>query len=126
MSTVAFAPLTAAETAFKTIVWTPLIQAGELYLDGLQAAIPVLDVSFIQDLEADALNALTDYIFNVIVMTIDVTAIQLVKPEQQAAWQTASAKLEILAQEQGVNSSAYQQALSDSAAAFAKFVHSGP
>jgi hypothetical protein len=126
MSTLAFQPLTDVEQAFKTIVWTPLITAGEIYLDTLQAPIPVLDLPFIQDLEKDALNALTDYLFNQFVLFIDVTAIKLVKAEQQNAWANASAQLSIIASQQGVNSDAYKSALATSAADFAKFVHDGP
>jgi hypothetical protein len=125
MSTIAYQPLTDVENAFKTIVWLPLIKTGEVALAGVEATIPVLDLPFFQGLEDDAINAIADWAFNQLVQLIDVEAIVLVKAEQQNAWATASAKLSILAASQGVNSDAYKQALADSAADFAKFVHSG-
>jgi hypothetical protein len=126
MSTIAFQPLTDVEKAFKAIVWDPLIKTGEVALAGAQASIPVLDLPIFTELEDDAIQAITDWAFNQLVELIDVTAIKLVKAEQQSAWETASAKLEILAAEQGVNSSAYQEALATEAADFAKLVHAGP
>jgi hypothetical protein len=55
-----------------------------------------------------------------------VTSIQLVGAERQAVWASANEQLAIIAQEKGVSSSEYQQALATAAADFAKFVHQGP
>jgi hypothetical protein len=126
MTTSAYRPLTDAENAFKIIVWTPLIKMGEVALAGVEASIPVLDLPVFQDLEDDAINAITDALFNQIVLFIDVTAIKLVNAELQTKWATASEALALIAQEQGANSSAYQTALQAAASDFAAFVHTGP
>lgn len=126
MTTSAFPALTDAENAFKTIIWTPLIKLGEVALDGMQATIPVIDWSIFEDLEDDAINAITDAIFNQLVLFIDVTAIKLVNAELQTKWATASEALTLIAQEQGVTSNAYQTALATAASDFAAFVHTGP
>jgi hypothetical protein len=126
MTTSAYPALTDAENAFKQIVWTPLIKMGEVALDGVQATIPVIDSSIFEGLEDDAINAITDALFNQIVLFIDVTVIKLKNAELQTKWTTASEALTLIAQEQGVTSSAYQTALSTAASDFASWVHTGP
>lgn len=126
MTTSAYKPLTDAENAFKIIVWTPLIKLGEVALTGVESTIPVIDLPIFQDLEDDAINAITDALFNQLVLFIDVTAIKLVNAELQSKWATASESLALIAQEQGVTSIVYQTALSLAASDFAAFVHTGP
>jgi hypothetical protein len=126
MTTIAYAPLTTAETVFKTLIWTPLVVTGEVALDGLQAGLPVLDLGIFQGLEDDAIQAITDAIFNQLVLFIDVTAIKLVNAELQNKWAVASESLALIAQEQGVDSDAYKNALSTAATDFASWIHTGP
>lgn len=126
MTTSAYPALTAAENAFKTIIWTPLIKTGELALDGVQAGIPLIDLSVFEDLEDDAINAITDAIFNQIVLFMDVTAIKIKNAQLQSKWTTASESLALIAQEQGSTSDAYKQALSQAATDFGNWVHTGP
>jgi hypothetical protein len=125
MSTVAFRPLTDVETAFKAVVWDPLIKVGEVALAGAQASIPVLDLPIFDDLEDDAIQAITDWAFTQLVQLIDIEAIQLVGAERQAAWSKASEALAVISQEQGVNSDAYKQELATQVTAFAAFVRTG-
>lgn len=123
MGTVAFRPLTTAEQIFKSLVWDTMIRAGEVWIEG---AVPFLALPVIKQLDEAAINALTDALFNQLVILVDVTAIRLVDAEKQTAWESAMDKLTIVASEQGVNSDAYKQALAAEAATFSKFVHTGP
>jgi hypothetical protein len=126
MTTSAYPVLTDVENAFKTIVWDTLVKTGEVALAGVESTIPVLDLSFIQGLEDDAIEAATNALYAWLVEIIDVTAIKLVNTELQNKWSTASEALALIAQEQGVTSSAYQTALQTAATDFANWVHTGP
>lgn len=126
MTTVAYAPLTQAEQVFKTLIWDPMIKAGEVWIAGAEATLPILDLPVIQGLEDDVLGIITDAIFSKLVLFIDITTIKLVNAELQSKWSTASESLAIIAQEQGATSDAYKKALAESAADFAAWVHTGP
>jgi hypothetical protein len=126
MTTVAYAPLTQAEQVFKTLIWTPIILMGETALKGVEATIPMLDLPIFQDLEDGLINAITDAIFNQIVLFIDVESIELVNAELQSKWASASESLALIATEQGVDSDVYKTALSTAAADFANWVNTGP
>lgn len=123
MTTVAYTPLTTAENAFKTVIWTPLIRAGELYLEGLA---PFLALPVVKQLDELIVNQLTDALFEFLRLQVDLAAIKLVNEHRQAVWSHASERLGILANELGDHSLEYQKALTDEANAFALFVHRGP
>lgn len=101
MGTVAFEGLTDAENAFKLIVWNPLVKAGELWVAGAEATIPVLDIPIIQGLEDDVIQVITDAVFNQLVLLVDIESIVLVGAERQAVWASANEQLAIIAQEKG-------------------------
>jgi len=125
MTTSAYPTLTQAEIAFKEVVLIPLIKAGELWLDGMQAPIPVLNFPALEGLEDVAIEAIFDQIFSRIILFIDVTAIRLKNAQLQSKWESSSEVLSLIAQEQGASSDAYKKALSQAASDFAAFVHTG-
>lgn len=123
MSDSAFKPLSTAERIFYEVVWTPMIKAGEIWIEG---AVPFLALPVVKQLDEAAINALTDALFHQMTLFVDVTAIRMVDARRQVAWESASEKLSILAKEQGEASDAYKKALAAEADDFAKFVHTGP
>lgn len=123
MTTSAYKPLTQVENAFKQIVWTPMVKAGEVWIEG---AAPFLALPVVKELDEMAISALTNALFDWLTTLIDIDAIKLVNAEMQARWEQASESLSIIAEEQGVTSDAYKKALQDAAADFAHWVHTGP
>lgn len=123
MTTSAYQPLTDLEQAFKTIVWDPMIKMGEVWLAGVEAPIPILDLPFIQGLEDWEIQRLTDALFGSWVMWVDINAIKFKNAEMQSKWTESAESLELIAQEKGVGSDAYQQALQTTAIDFANWVH---
>lgn len=121
MTTSVSPTLTAIETVFKDLIWTPMIKSGEVYIAGMESTIPILDWAFTQDLEDDAINALTDALFNSLVLLVDVETITLLNDAHQAAYASASEQLVIIAQEQGATSAAYLQAQRAALASLSKF-----
>lgn len=123
MTDSAYAPLTEAENLFKTLIWTPMITAGEMWIEGY---VPFLALPVIKQLDEFAIKEITDAMFNQLVLFIDVAAIKLVNIELQSKWTTASESLALISQEQGVNSDAYKHALSTAETDFANWVRTGP
>lgn len=118
MTTSAYAPLTQAQQIFKDLIWNPLIRAGETYIEG---AVPALALPVLKQLDEGAINAISDWLFNQIVLVMDVTAIKLVNQAHQTAYDRASLELAIVAQEKGVTSDEFKKARDLAAAALAKF-----
>lgn len=123
MTTSAFPVLTDIENAFKTVVWEPMVLAGEVWIEG---AVPFLNLPVIKQLDEAAIQGITDAVFYQIITFIDVTAIKFVKAELQNKWSTASESLALIAQEQGATSDAYKQALAVATTDFAQWIHTGP
>ena len=98
-----------------------MIKAGEVWLAGAEATIPILDLPIFQGLEDDAINALTDALFNALMLTVDITTIALIDPARQSAYASASEALKLIAQEQGQTSDAFIQAQNAAIAAQVKF-----
>lgn len=107
MTTVAFRPLSEAEQIFKSVIWDPMLLAGEIWLE---ATVPFLDLPVIKQIDESLIGDLTDAVFNYIVLIVDVEAIKLVNAARQSAYDTASLKLKVIAQNEGVNSDAYAKA----------------
>lgn len=122
MGTVAYRQLTAAETIFKNLIWTPMIMAGEVWIEG---AVPFLALPVIKQIDEEAIKLLTDAIFNQFVLVTDITAIKLVNAVHQSAYNNAQEKLAVIADEQGVNSDAFKKEQDVALAALAKFSHIG-
>jgi hypothetical protein len=123
MGTVVSQPLSDAEQVFKSLIWDPMIKAGEIWFEG---AVPFLDLPVIKQIDEFALQELTDALFNQLVIFVDVTDIRLMNPVLQSKWSSASEALTLIGKEQGVGSDAYKQALSTAATDFANWVHTGP
>ena len=102
--------LTLAQSIFKEVIWQPMIKAGEVWLDGVEATVPILDLPLFQDLEDGLINSLMDTLFNMLILTVDITAIQLINPARQSAYASANEALKLIALEKGVDSSEFIQA----------------
>lgn len=122
MGTVAFRSLTAAEQIFKSLIWDPMIQAGEVWIEG---AVPFLALPLIKQIDEATIQAITDAIFSQVVMTVDVTAIKLVNNAHQAAYDSFSEDLALVADEQGVDSDAFKQAQTKALAGLSQFTRVG-
>lgn len=123
MTDVAYPELTEIEIAFKTVIWTPMIKAGEIWLEG---AVPFLALPVIKQLDEFTIEQISDALFNQIIVFIDVNAIKLKNAQMQAKWTTEAEALSLIATEQGADSDAYKKALSDAATDFANWIHTGP
>jgi hypothetical protein len=102
-----------------------MIAAGEVWLAGAEASVPILDIGIVRGLQDDAIKAVTDAVYSMLVELVDVAYIQFVDAAKQSAWAQANEALAIVGREQGVNSAAYQAELTQQAALFAQFVHTG-
>lgn len=118
MTTSAFRPLTAVEQVFKDLVWTPAIKLGEVALEGW---VPALALPVIKEVDEYVIEQIADYLFNQIVLIVDLTAIKLVNAAHQSAFDTASLHLKIILIEKGVTSPEYQKAKEDAKKALSKF-----
>lgn len=126
MTTSANSTLTAVEQAFKAIVWDPMVKAGEIWIAGAEAGIPVLDFPIVQGIEDHIIEALTDYCFQQLVLFVDVTYIKLKNESMQSSWAGAAESLSIIAQEKGLGSDEWKKALATAASDFSQWVHTGP
>lgn len=122
MSTSAYAPLTAAQQVFHDLIWLPMIQAGEKYIE---AEVPVLALPIIKQLDEATIKALTDWAFSQLCLVIDIEAIQLVNSAHQTAYDTASLQLRVVAIDKGVQSAEYNASLTAALAALSAFGHFG-
>lgn len=107
MTEVAFKPLSAVEKVVYDILWTPMLKAGELWIEG---AVPFLALPIVKQVDEAVLKLLTDALFHQLVLFIDVQAIRLVNAEHQKLYDSASLKLKIVLLESGADSDAYLQA----------------
>jgi hypothetical protein len=123
MSTVAFNPLTQAEQVFKDLVWDPMLKVGETWIEGM---VPVLAWPVFKQIDEEAIQLITDYLFSQIVLVIDVETITLINDLHQSAFDKSSLKLKVVLHEKGVESDAYKQALAEELAAMSNFTHIGP
>jgi hypothetical protein len=122
MTTSAYAPLTSAQTVFKDLIWSPMILAGETYIEGV---VPFLALPGIKQVDEATINALTDWAFNQLMLVMDVTAIKLVNATHQTAYDNASLQLRVLIEEKGLGSPEYAQAKTAALAALSLFTQFG-
>lgn len=122
MTTSAYAPLTVAQQIFKDLIWTPMIQAGETYIE---AEVPALALPVVKQLDEYTINAVTDYAFNALMLVIDVEVIKLVNSAHQSAYDSASVQLLIVAQEKGITSDEFIKARDAAALALSAFTRFG-
>lgn len=114
-----FPALTEAEQVFHTLIWGPLFAAGNT---ALLAAVPELKWPVVGTLEGAAESYLSDYLFNMICLYVDVEAIRLVNAAHQAEYEAASLQLKLVASQSGSSSTAYQKALADAQTSLSNFV----
>lgn len=118
MTNVAYKPLSAAERIFKDLIWTPGVLAGELAIEG---AVPFFALPVIKNIEEGVVNALSDWFFNQFILLIDVTAIRLVNAAHQAAYDSASLQLKVIAYDNGIDSDEFKKARDAAKLALSKF-----
>lgn len=99
--------LTIAQTLVYNLLWTPFIAMGET---ALFAAVPVLDAPVLGAIDKEAIQELTDFVWNQLVQWMDVTTIKFLNADHQTAYESAQLKLNIIIQSQGINSDAFIQA----------------
>lgn len=100
-----------------------MLKLGENWLEG---EVPVLALPALKQIDEAILGIIADYTFRQLVLLVDVTAIRLVNTVHQAAFDSATENLAIIADEQGADSDAYKNARVAALAALAKFTHIGP
>lgn len=122
MTDSAYPGLTTAEKIFKELIWDPAIKGGEL---ALETYVPFFALPVIKQIDEITIGTITDWIYSQIVLAVDIVAIKLVNAEHQAAYESASLKLKIIALEKGNTSNEYLQARTDALAALSKFTHFG-
>lgn len=122
MTTSAYKKLTTAETIFKDLVWTPLLAVGE---NALIVEVPFLGLPVISTVFKGTIGLVSDWIFNQLSLGVDLTAIKLVNDEHEAAFQSASLQLAIVAHDNGVNSPEYTAAKQKAMLALSKFTEFG-
>jgi hypothetical protein len=110
--------LTEIETIFKNLIWNPMLVAGENWLE---VQFPLFNLPVVKQLEEGVLGAITDAIYTTLIKLVDITAIKLLDPVHQTAYESASEQLVIIATESGVNSDAYKTAEAQALAALSKF-----
>lgn len=124
MTTSAFKPLTEAEQVFKDLVWGPLILAGQSALIAVEAPVTGIPIVgwILTTAEKEAISLIGDFLFNQLILFIDVTAIKFVNAAHQAKFDDLSEKLEVIATDYGATSPEYLKARDNEAQAFANFV----
>lgn len=118
MTTSVNAPLTKAEELFKTLIWDPMILAGE---SALFAAVPVLDAPILGTIDKAAINAASNWLYGQFVLLTDITTIKLLNSEAQTVFQNASELLAVIEIEKGIGSPEYAQAHATALADLSKF-----
>ena len=120
MTTSVIAPLTEAEKIFYDLVWTPAIQTGEAWLEGV---VPILGAPVVKQADEEIIKVATDALFNQIILIIDITAIKMINSAHQTAYDNASLELKIVTQEKGVASDDYQTALQAALVTMSRFTN---
>ncbi len=123
MGTGAFKPLTQVEQIFKAMVWDPMIKAGEIWLETAVPVIdPIIDFPVIKELDEFAIQKITDSLFNFFVLLVDMTAIKLIDPIMQSAYESSSEALVVISIEKGNTSDEYKKAEAKAIVDFSSFV----
>jgi len=121
MTTSVNPPLTQAEQIFKTLIWDPMIAAGERWLAAEEAPIPVL--ALFDGLEDAAIQAIADWTFGKLVLWVDVTSLQLMNAAHNAAYTAAFVNLIAISEKSGIQSQEYIDAQNAALAALSQFTH---
>lgn len=118
MTTQGFRPLTQAEQIFHDLVWQPMIQAGESWLE---TEVPALNLPVLKQIDEGVIGLVADWAFAQLCLFVDVTAIKLVNAAHQSAYDRASLELAVIAQEKGINSNEFKTARAAATAALVQF-----
>lgn len=120
MSTSPYPELTQAQAIFKSLVWTPLIQAGET---ALFIQFPLLALPVEKEIDTALINWATDDLYAWLCTQFDMAAVKWVNPIHQKAFEDASLKLKIIGAEKGVHSPEYEKGIQDETTALQSFIH---
>lgn len=120
MTTTAYKTLTTVEQVFKDLVWNPAIKAGEIALEG---EVPFFALPVISSIEEGAINIITDWLYNQLVLLVDVAAIRLVNAAHQEAYDEASERLKIIAIDKGIDSDEFKKAREQAKIEMSKFTN---
>lgn len=115
MSETVIPKLTAAEHIFKALVWDVALKAILVYVFG-----PLMTTWGISTIIQGGFGALGDFIFDFAVKFIDIKTIRFLNAEAQDHYESASIKLAVIAEEQGISSDEFIKARDLSAAAQSK------
>ena len=107
------------EDLFKSIVWDNLTQAA---LAALYVDVPFLNTPVLSWFVSLVFNGIVNKIYSLLILFIDLNAIQLINAENQQAYDNATVELKLIAQQQGSGSAAYQEALTNAKTAFSKLI----
>lgn len=119
MTTSVNASLTEAQQVFKDLIWTPMLLAGENWLE---LEVPALNLPVIKQIDEGAIRVVSDYIYAQLCLLIDIEAIRLINSAHQSAYDKASLQLKIIIAEKGTTSDDYKNALAAASTALSKFV----
>lgn len=118
MTTSVSPDLSLAQSIFKSVIWDPMISAGEIWIE---TEVPLLDFPVVKEADEALIKQVTDRLFTWIVTTIDVDTIALMNPARQSMYASASEALKLIATEQGATSAAFKQAEASAITAQIKF-----
>lgn len=123
MTDSAYKGLTEIEQIFKSLVWDNAIKAGQVALVG---AVPFFGLPVINTITNWFIGIVTNWIYKIIVLFIDIEAIKLVNAVHQAQYDAASVRLKIIAIDRGINSDEFKKARDEAKAALSKLTNINP
>lgn len=114
--------LSDAEKIFKDLLWDVGVTALKTYLRGLVSFLnwPIVSRVF----EAIVLKA-SEWLFDIIVTTIDVDYIRITDPLHRATYDSAQLKLKLIAHSKGIDSDEFKKARDEARASLSTFVRLG-
>jgi hypothetical protein len=118
MSISAYPSLTSAQKIFKDLVWDLGINAA---IVGLDSAVPFLAIPVISRVKKILIHGVTDWVFNYIVLFVDVTAIKLVNSAHQATYEAESLRLKVVLHNSGIDSPEFKEARDAAKIALSRF-----
>lgn len=118
MTTSVSAPLTQAEHIFKTVIWDPMLKAGETWIEG---QVPFLALPVVKQIDEALIQDLTDALYAQIVLMVDIVTLKLIDTRRQSAYDTASLELAVIAQEKGIHSAEFEKTIAAAALTQSQF-----
>lgn len=122
MTDSAYTPLTNAEQIFYDLVWSPMIAAGE---KALETEVPFFAAPVISTLEEGIINDASKWVYQQVVLFIDIEMIKLVNAAHQTAYDSASLQLKVIAIDDGITSPQYATARTAAMLALSQFTRFG-